>query len=256
MQTLNKKDVISFYEENGFFVLENAFSSQQIDQIVDSYKKDPENFKGATAYVKNENLLDVFCAKNIVEVFEILDKGVALHMGEYHPVSTEKDWHQDCVIGSKIAGDNYIGTWIAMEDISEDSGPFEVVVGSHKWDIPIEDIYQFGKNEKFLELLNEEIKNRNGKIVSLLPKKGDVIFWHGHLIHRGSIPKNSSASRGSLIGHYCNMFANQEAIIPAPNYKEIYDIMDTDLDRFSRKVYAKATHGYYFNELDTTHDNK
>jgi ectoine hydroxylase-related dioxygenase (phytanoyl-CoA dioxygenase family) len=255
MLKTNQEEIANFFEENGFFVLQNAISEDEIDEIVESYKNDSENFKGSTAYIKNEKLLSILCSKDIVEVFEALDKGVALHMGEYHPVSTEKDWHQDCVLGSKVAGDNYIGTWIALEDIQQDSGPFEVVAGSHRWDMPIEDIYQFGKNEKFLELLNEQISNRDGKIISLLPKKGDIIFWHGHLIHRGSIPSNSTASRGSLIGHYCNMFANSEAVDSAPSFNNIYEIMDFSKDQFSRKVYGKTEFGYYFNELDTTNTN-
>jgi ectoine hydroxylase-related dioxygenase (phytanoyl-CoA dioxygenase family) len=35
-----------------------------------------------------------------------------------------------------------------------------------------------------------------------LPKKGDVLLWHGNLIHAGSPRKDLSLSRRAIVLHY------------------------------------------------------
>ena len=36
-------------------------------------------------------------------------------------------------------------------------------------------------------------------------RKGDILIWHGKLMHRGSIPKDPTILRPALISHYSNI---------------------------------------------------
>ena len=77
-----------------------------------------------------------------------------------------------------------------------------------------------------------------------LPKKGDAIIWHGKLIHRGAPPVDKSLTRKSLIGHYCNMLANNESTEEFVGVNDIISRMDLDMEN---SEYARWKNGgYYF----------
>jgi ectoine hydroxylase-related dioxygenase (phytanoyl-CoA dioxygenase family) len=46
--------------------------------------------------------------------------------------------------------------------------------------------------------------------VSHLPKRGDVLIWHGRLLHRGSAPKIPQMERRALIMHYSGIQHRQD----------------------------------------------
>lgn len=245
---------IKFYEDNGYLVLNNAIPSESIDaylQLMQDNLTEDQNGKkrawvGHTSYLAVDESLDILCHENIQKAFEQIDKGVALHLELPYWVSTEKRWHQDNTLSNPIAGNNYVGVWVALEDVSPDSGPFELIPGSHKWELDADLIYQDQNPAEGIrphyEILQEEIDKRGiTEFFSFLPKKGDAIIWHGKLIHRGAVPKNPSLTRKSLIGHYCNMFSNTEAKVDATGIEEV--VMRMGLD----SQYAQWKNGgYYF----------
>jgi hypothetical protein len=264
MKTKNKKEkkmikenYMQFYEDNGYLVIENAIPEENINSYLelmkDNLTEDKQGKKrawvGHTSYLAVEESLDILCHKNVQDTLEALGKGVALHLELPYWVSTEKKWHQDNVLSNPIAGNNYIGVWVALEDIDPNAGPFEVIPGSHKWEVDSEKIYedQHGGAEvkPHYEFLQEEIDKREVKdIFTFLPKKGDAVIWHSKLIHRGAAPVDSSLTRKSLIGHYCNMLANNDATEEATGIDDIISRMH--LDREDSQYARWKNGGYYF----------
>jgi ectoine hydroxylase-related dioxygenase (phytanoyl-CoA dioxygenase family) len=59
----------------------------------------------------------------------------------------------------------------------------------------------------------DQIERRKAQITTYLPERGDVLFWHGRLLHRGSIAKNPNMLRKSLIAHYSGI--NHRSDMPA-----------------------------------------
>jgi len=49
--------------------------------------------------------------------------------------------------------------------------------------------------------IQNEVDNK-GQPQMFLPKKGSVLLWQGHTIHRGLNPVNTNMPRESIIGHY------------------------------------------------------
>jgi ectoine hydroxylase-related dioxygenase (phytanoyl-CoA dioxygenase family) len=47
-----------------------------------------------------------------------------------------------------------------------------------------------------------EIKRRGGTVKQFLAKRGDVLLWHGRLMHQGARPRDPKMERRSLIAHY------------------------------------------------------
>lgn len=104
-----------------------------------------------------------------------------------------------------------IAAWIALEDIQVDSGPLFYYPASHKLPYVMNADYDTG-NTKF-KLGGETYKRYEEKIASVvkasglkphyfLPQKGDVLIWHGNLLHGGSPVKDKSLTRKSQVGHY------------------------------------------------------
>ena len=132
---------VEFYEKNGYVILENLISEDLIDSYEQKWIKENgdkvQGWDGHTSYLDHPEILDILCHKGVGDFFTNAQKGVALHLNLTYWVSTEKGWHMDSNIPNKMGSDNYTGAWVALEDISLDSGPFQLIPGSHLWDIDL-----------------------------------------------------------------------------------------------------------------------
>ena len=102
-----------------------------------------------------------------------------------------------------------LAAWIALEDISPDSGPLTLSPGSHR--LPF---YRFGTDdivfhdprvttqEKWaaIDQLDEQVKPLG--IIPFLGKRGQALIWHGSLAHGGSSVEDPAMTRKSLVVHF------------------------------------------------------
>lgn len=190
---------------------EEAFTPQ-------SWKR-PGGWPYATPYMKHEALRRIVCDPRIARTLEeLIGEPAGVHLNLTGWVSTTRDWHRDQYLNEPGVGDFYVAVWIALDTIFEDAGPFEFIPGSHKAK-PIdqtkmrEALGADGRSpewpahsERILTPLFEEevVKpaRASGRVKTFLGKKGDVLFWHGRLLHRGSTPTNIARPRRGLIAHY------------------------------------------------------
>ena len=231
------------FERDGFIIIENFFPDHVIDKYVSLWKEEnhnrPEGWmdgdKGAsgTAYLKHPEVLDILCSKDLGDIFVQLEKAVALHVDITYSVSTELGWHQDNNMPLKKSGDNYIGVWVALEDVDPEAGPFQFVPGSHNWDMDYEYLWNKSMNEGVGLDLEDEMERRGIGGTSFMGKKGDVFIWHSRLIHRGSDIIDRSKTRMSLIGHYCNDYANMDEHESIPDFSSMIDDMLTKSLRYA-----------------------
>src|SRR5262249_46721569 len=129
--------------------------------------------------------------------------------------------HQDDYLNPEDTMARYAAIWMAMGDIHPDSGPFEFVPGSHKWpclrrekvkSLMVPEARETGDHhwavvaEYLVNKSAEQHISENGSEVGQFDgKEGDILIWHGKLMHRGSIPRDANLSRPSLICHYSNI---------------------------------------------------
>jgi ectoine hydroxylase-related dioxygenase (phytanoyl-CoA dioxygenase family) len=174
----------------------------------------PEGWDGCTPYLQHREILDLLepLSSTIASVMGE-DGGVHLNLTGW--VSTERDWHQDSYLNPPHVGDYYAATWVCLqEQVDPDSGPFQYVPGSHRWpQVTRETIWDLldgynladwpKKSEEVLSPIFEaEIERRGAEIVTHLPQRGDVLIWHGRLLHRGSKPNVPGMQRRTLITHF------------------------------------------------------
>jgi ectoine hydroxylase-related dioxygenase (phytanoyl-CoA dioxygenase family) len=117
--------------------------------------------------------------------------------------------HQDsCVF--HIAPPNYVMVaWLACENISPDSGPLVFCPASHKEPIypGFDDYPQTNLRTMPKERMQEYYDYVSGLAAKyerkqFLGSKGDVLLWHGMLIHGGDEVKRPELTRKSYVCHY------------------------------------------------------
>lgn len=182
---------------------------------------------------------------------ELIGDEMFLHLCLTAWMSTQRGWHQDDYLNPEFVNSWYTAAWIALGDIHPDSGPFEYIPGSHRWPLM--------RGEKIRNLLTEEELSRRapgtgfnhwekfserfvtpaidyevamfGKPpVPFLAKRGDVLIWHGRLIHRGAIPKIQGMERRSLIAHYSAIHHREDMPERAQDHNgQTYAVFNTPL---------------------------
>jgi hypothetical protein len=172
-----------------------------------------------TGYETVDEMRAILCSPRIDRALATLFDGASfgLHLCLSGWVSTTRDWHQDDYLNEPDVRCWYAAAWVPLAPISTDSGPFEVVPGSHRWgrlmrrELVLEhaDPAERGRpdwpatTERFcVPAIRAEIERRSSTVEFLYPEPGDVVLWHAALVHRGSTPTNPEALRPALIGHY------------------------------------------------------
>jgi len=216
-------EMSKFWQQNGYLILKNLIDHDLIDEYCSDWiqhnrinNERPGGYPGPCPHIHVDSLLRIATHQSIRKTIKYLigeEMGVHLCLTGWR--STERNWHQDGYLNPDENRDHYIATWVALDDIDADSGPFEFIPGSHKLPritmentinkLPPEERNEFWPkhSERFLTPLFETLRStHNLESKRFLAKKGDVLFWHARLMHRGSAPNNTEIDRKTAILHY------------------------------------------------------
>ena len=124
---------------------------------------------------------------------------------------SQQEAHQDTVHLTPFPQGYMCGVWVALEDVKPDSGELEVFPGSHR----LPRIYMSGSGcakvtdedwsefeEKVVTQYRRLLKEGGFRKVTYRPRRGTVLIWHENLLHGGSVRKDTSLSRRSIVSHY------------------------------------------------------
>ena len=216
-------ETAKFWQRNGFFIAENLIEHELINEYCSDWIQHnrishsrPGGYPGPCPHMHVDSLLRIATHEKLRKVINYLigeEMGVHLCLTGWR--STERNWHQDGYLNPDENRDHYIAVWITLDDINANSGPFEYIPGTHKLPRitrentinklePHErDEFWPKHSERFLTPLFETLKSNNQlRSHRFLAKKGDVLFWHARLMHRGSAPINPDLDRKTAILHY------------------------------------------------------
>lgn len=140
---------------------------------------------------------------------------MGLHLNLTGWISTERSWHQDDYLNPAHVNSWYLATWLALDDISPDSGPFEYIPGSHRWPLVRQSLVRkrltkeeragdwVKRSERILDgAFEQQIQESGLPVQQFLGRKGDLLVWHARLAHRGSPPRVPGTLRKAIISHY------------------------------------------------------
>jgi hypothetical protein len=182
----------------------------------------PAGWHSPTPYLQVPELRMLALYPPLMQMLEhLVGEPMMLHLALTGWITTERAWHQDDYLNPSFVNSWYAAVWMALGHIDPASGPFEYVPGSHRWPLLRgEKVRRYltreerARNEhgvnhwpKYSEryvapAIEAEIAHRGVSPRSFLAEKGDVLIWHGRLMHRGSIAKDPGRERRSLIVHY------------------------------------------------------
>ena len=132
------------------------------------------------------------------------------------PGAPGQGWHQDTFY-IPTHPDTLIGAWIAIDACDEYNGAMWMAAGSHvepvyppkaeHWygdrQLPgVPEVAGVSNNDEALNELSPVAHRYPHLLVSAQP--GDVVFFHGHVLHRSKTNVTSDRFRRSFVSHYCN----------------------------------------------------
>lgn len=248
------EDLMSAYERewwayNGSDIVDESEMATGLGStLMGEISRRPGGWPDATPYMRHEALRNLATCPEVMEpMIELVGEPMGLHLNLTGWVSTERDWHQDTYLNPPNVGAYYAAVWMALDDVHPDSGPFQMVPGSHRWfeltrqqmwdalgaEVVQRDDWPTRSEGILTPLLQQEIDVRvltgGARIVDYLPKRGDVLFWHSRLIHRGSKANVSGMTRRALICHYSGIHHRQDMAKahPVSNVGWIFPLVST-----------------------------
>jgi hypothetical protein len=134
------------------------------------------------------------------------------------PAMGGQGWHQDAYYITTYP-DTLIGAWLALEPADEDNGCLWVAPGSQ-----VEPIYPDADRGSLMHAEGaladlptvSGVSHLDDALNTLAPvaarytplaapvQPGDVIFFHGHLLHRSHPNRSADRWRRAFVSHYCN----------------------------------------------------
>ncbi len=204
------------WREQGFIIRRAFIPEDAIDAFCAVRARDGE-WPGPCAYLHVPEIRDLCLHPPLMALLEnLIGSPMGMHLNLTGWKSTERDWHQDDYLNPSFVNAHYLAAWFALEDIHPDCGVFEYVPGSHRWpSVRGDRVRRFlphreaesamwpTHSERLLTPIVERRLEESGLTpLQFVPKKGDVLVWHGKLIHRGSRPIDSSLQRRAIITHY------------------------------------------------------
>ena len=216
------------WREHGYVVIPGMVQEHLIreyEALRTSLELGKAHFNTFVPYDEHEVIRKITLSPEMESVLQqIMGQDMGLHftLTAYH--STERGWHQDDYLNPDYVFSNYCAAWISLGDIDPDAGPFEFIAGSHRWPCVRRHLVQSYLRDEYAavteseaggkghwaefaetftnEAYIQEIEKRGLPISQFLGRRGDVLIWHGKLVHRGSAPNDPLLERPSMISHF------------------------------------------------------
>lgn len=212
--TAKQKILRETFESTGVVVLPNLVPDEAIDSYVNDFwlktfefnDEHSQQLNDDQMYLKHPAVRDLLLHDNIASALSDLDLCLALHSDITHWRSTNTGWHIDLLQDNPNGADQYLGIWVALDDIDPAAGPFQYIEGSHKWSLDQEMLSGNG----MLQMCQSAMNANEHTVHTFLAKKGDVLIWNSRVIHQGSTPERN-VPRPTLIGHFSNRWTWSES---------------------------------------------
>ena len=212
----------TFYQENGYLVLESVFSQEECQRFVTHMedlhtgRKQLEGFFQQDKYgarTFNQHLYDPFVLnllihprlhKPLADCFGGEPEGIqTMHFyeGSEHPLHQDQYYLPDCM-----------SAWMAMVRVDENNGPLIVQPGSNrgklitKSDVSMtllpEETYELQQHNRYFPAVKQVFRENRTDAVQVMVNAGDVILFNGKLIHGGAQILKPGTRRHALACHY------------------------------------------------------
>lgn len=209
---------LRFFVANGYLVFEDMIDTDLVDKvnadIDDAVAKGHQNYQYGSSQriellqLSYENVRKLWLDRRHLRIVDLIFGAQARPCQTLTYVfGSQQDEHQDTIHLTSFPAGYMCGTWIALQDIVPDSGELIVYPGSHREnrirmrDVGCEKVN--GDWSEFGRTVGAEWSKMAERYEPLVyrPKKGTVLIWHENLLHAGSVRKDTSLERRSIVLH-------------------------------------------------------
>ena len=211
-------DKINFFWDNGYVILKNVLSRDEIKIYRQEIKKTAEermkkkdkSFDGAFKQALNLRFdskgVEKFClSKRLGKIAADLMKVNAVRIFHEqaifkHPGDTKSYWHQDQFFWP-LDTNLHIGMWMPLIDCTKDMGLMKFVIGSHE-NGTLNGISISDQSETYY---NKIIKKNNMKIFEVANlNAGDCTFHFNNTIHGAGINTSKKIREAMVVTYYAD----------------------------------------------------
>lgn len=211
---------ISYWSDNGFLILENFIEKGICDEINNEIERLVKNkllkFNDSNKLMfayKQSRLIKIITEKpELLAILKfILGKEVILFQTINFISGSEQRAHSDSIHMTTYPLGFLIACWLALEDTSSINGPLFYYPGSHKLPYLLNEDFNEGETKlklgikdyaEYEEKISEQIKTKGFSKTEFHAKKGDLLIWHGNLLHGGASIVDAGSTRKSMVMHY------------------------------------------------------
>lgn len=231
--TEEEKHILIEYHEKGYIVIDLELTEEYINNLLkqvfeelenlptqDSryhYSEAPRIFEG---WKTNPYILGIAQHPKILSTLELLYNRKPIPFQTINFLyGSNQPLHQDSIHFYTQPERWMVGTWTALQDMTEDCGPLNIVPGSHKWphynfqnlNLPVVEFgNQFDNYHEYENFLTQLLESMNGYKKKWIGKKGQTIIWASNLLHGGAPILNPNSTRYAQATHYyfegCNYY--------------------------------------------------
>ena len=210
------------YRRDGYVVLERVFGPDECRKFVRHVDDLSAGRKQLHGFGQQENygqrtfnqhlydplalqfLIDDRLHRPLADCFEDEPEAIqTMHFyeGSEHPLHQDQYYLPDCM-----------SAWIAMVDVDEHTGPLVVQPGSHRGRLVTKadarhelqpgETYMEQQHGRYFPLVRQVFRDNGREEIKVLVNQGDVVLFHGRLIHGGAPVRRSGTPRHALACHY------------------------------------------------------
>lgn len=208
-----------FYNENGYLILKNCIDPELVDQALKELQADPNLFsyknpRAVQLWRKMEAVRKIATHRKVLDTLEMLygREAIPFQTLNFKYGSRQKP-HSDSIHFHSLPERYMCGVWVALEDISPESGPVTYYPGSHKLpafdyqDIsekfrPTKDLPDSFYYEQYEPFIQKAMEIHGFSPEELIINKGDLLIWSANIVHGGTAIKNPDLTRWSQVNHY------------------------------------------------------
>ena len=141
----------------------------------------------------------------------IYDQPAIAFQSLYFEYGSQQGLHRDPMFVVTDPPSHLLASWVALEDISPESGPLAYVPKSHRWPwfefVPGSVVCGQGvpteKRKEHGEWTRAMIREHELEVLPFTCRRGDAFIWHAGLLHGGTPIADPARTRRSFVVHYC-----------------------------------------------------
>ena len=160
----------------------------------------------------SDHARDLYLHPTIFRMVELIyDQPAIAFQSLYFEYGSQQGLHRDPMFVVTDPPAHLLASWVALEDVTAESGPLAYVPTSHRWPwfeftpgsvvcgqgIPPE------KRKEHGDYTRSMLRERELEVQKFTCRRGDAFIWHAGLVHGGTPIEDAAQTRRSFVVHYC-----------------------------------------------------